>query len=62
MSNPRALRYRRLALAERDNADLLRKIADECDRGVLFTADWISARGIGRKEKPPPIPPSDAES
>jgi hypothetical protein len=39
MTNPRAVRYRRLALIEQDNekAELLRLIADEADRGVLFT-------------------------
>jgi len=46
MSNPRAIRYRRLALAEQDSAKarLLQLIADEADRGVLFTAEWISTR------------------
>jgi hypothetical protein len=46
MSNPRAVRYRRLALAEQDTEKvrLLQLIADEADRGVLFTAEWISAR------------------
>jgi hypothetical protein len=46
MSNPRAVRYRRLALVEQDNekAQLFQLIADEADRGVLFTADWLSAR------------------
>ena len=41
MSNPRAVRYRRLALAEEDKAkaDLLLKLADECDRGLLCTAE-----------------------
>jgi hypothetical protein len=41
MNNPRALRYRRLALVEQDNekAQLLRQIADEADRGVLFTVE-----------------------
>jgi hypothetical protein len=41
MSNPRAVRYRRLALVEQDNekAQLLRLIADEAERGVLFTVD-----------------------
>jgi hypothetical protein len=41
MSSPRAIRYRRLALAEQDNenARLLRLIADEADRGVLFTVE-----------------------
>jgi hypothetical protein len=43
MSNPRAVRYRRLALVEQDkeNARLLQLIADEADRGVLCTAEWI---------------------
>jgi hypothetical protein len=64
MSNPRALRYRKLALAKRNNekADLLRRIADECERGVLFTADRNSARDIAGRTKPPPIPPPDANS
>jgi hypothetical protein len=46
MSSARAIRYRRLALAEQDKAtaDLLLKLADECDRGVLCTADWLSAK------------------
>lgn len=46
MSNPRAIRYRRLALAEQDSekARLLQLIADEADRGVLCTAEWISTR------------------
>jgi hypothetical protein len=41
MSSPRAVRYRRLALAEPDieNARLLRLLADEADRGVLFTVE-----------------------
>jgi hypothetical protein len=54
MSNPRALRYRRLALIEQDNekAQLLRLIADESDRGVLFTADWISRRSDETPIKP----------
>jgi hypothetical protein len=40
-SNPRAVRYRRLALIEQDNekAQLLRLIADEAERGVLFTVE-----------------------
>jgi hypothetical protein len=39
MSNARAVRYRRLALAEDDKtkADLLLKLPDECDRGLLYT-------------------------
>lgn len=37
----RALRYRKLALAEQDNekAALLNRIADEAERGVLCTTD-----------------------
>jgi hypothetical protein len=37
MSNARAVRYRRLALATDDKAiaDLLLKLADECDREYL---------------------------
>ena len=42
MSNPRAVRYRRLALAEPDKekAQLLQLIADEAERGVLCSVDW----------------------
>jgi hypothetical protein len=41
MSSPRAIRYRRLALVQKDNenARLLRRIADEADRGVLFNIE-----------------------
>jgi hypothetical protein len=44
MSNVRAVRYRRLALIEQDNekAKLLQLIADEADRGVLCTSEWLS--------------------
>ena len=44
MDQARALRYRRLALREPDqeNANLLRLIADESDRGVLVTSDWCA--------------------
>jgi hypothetical protein len=46
MNDARAVRYRRLALAEEDNAkaDLLHKLADESDRGLLCTAEWLSVR------------------
>jgi hypothetical protein len=39
----RALRYRRLALAETDRAkaELLNHIADEAERGTLCTADRV---------------------
>lgn len=40
-NHERAVRYRRLALAEPDKAKaaLLQKIADEAERGVLCTVD-----------------------
>ncbi len=40
----RAAKYRRLAIAEPDKAkaDRLHKLAEEAERGVLSTADWIS--------------------
>ena len=52
MSSARAIRYRRLAFAEQDkaNADLLLKLADECDRGILCTAEWLSARPSSENE------------
>ena len=55
MSSARAIRYRRLALAEQDKAtaDLLLKLADECDRGVLCTADRLSAKLSRKNEQPP---------
>jgi hypothetical protein len=50
MGNARAVRYRRLALAEEDKAkaELLFKLADECDRGVLCTVEWLSDRLSGK--------------
>ena len=56
MSNARAVRYRRLALAteDKDNADSLLKLADECDRGLLCTAEWLSAARVSRKNEQPP--------
>jgi hypothetical protein len=55
MSSARAIRYRRLALAteEKAIADLLLKLADECDRGLLCTAEWRSARPFRKNEQPP---------
>jgi hypothetical protein len=55
MSNARAVRYRRLALAaeDKDTADLLLKLADECDRGILCTAEWRSAWPPRKNEEPP---------
>jgi hypothetical protein len=54
MSNARAIRYRRLALATEDKAiaDLLLRLADECDRGLLCTAEWRSARPSSKNEQP----------
>jgi hypothetical protein len=45
MSNPKAVKYRRLALVETDPdaARLLQKLADEADRGVLVTSDMHRA-------------------
>jgi hypothetical protein len=53
MSNARAVRYRRLALAEegKGKADLLLKLADECERGLLCTAEWL--RPSRKNEQPP---------
>jgi hypothetical protein len=53
MSNARAIRYRRLALATEDKAiaDLLLKLADQCDRGLLCTAEWRSARPFRKNEQ-----------
>lgn len=55
MSSNRAARYRRLALATavKANTALLLKLADECDRGLLCTAEWISARPYREDEQPP---------
>jgi hypothetical protein len=57
MTSPRAVRYRRLALVEQDNetAQLLRQLADEADRGVLFTVENSRLD----KPQPPPIAPGD---
>ena len=54
MSNARGIRYRRLALVAKDkaNTDLLLKLADECDRGLLCTAEWLSARPSFENEAP----------
>jgi hypothetical protein len=55
MSNARATRYRRLALAQEDKAtaELLLKLADECDQGILCTAEWRSIRLSRKNEQPP---------
>ena len=55
MSSVRAVRYRKLALAtwDRADADLLLKLADERDRGILCSAEWLSARASFENEAPP---------
>jgi hypothetical protein len=54
MSSLRAVRYRKLALASKNRADsdLLLKLADESDRGVLCAAEWVSARPSFKNEAP----------
>jgi hypothetical protein len=56
MNSARAIRYRRLALAEEDKAkaDLLLKLADECDRGLLCTAEWLWAGRLSDNNEPVP--------
>ena len=38
---------------DRAKADLLLKLADESDRGILCTAEWLSARPYRKIEQPP---------
>ena len=47
MTEARALRYRKLALAEQDSdaARLLRLLADEAEQGILCVADRHSGKG-----------------
>jgi hypothetical protein len=54
MSSARAVRYRRLALAAKvkADADLLLKLADECDRGLVCAAEWRSERPSFKNEQP----------
>jgi hypothetical protein len=49
-------KYRRLALAEPDHqkAALLQMLADEAERGVLATSEWISAESEERRLSPVP--------
>jgi hypothetical protein len=53
MSIARAIRYRRLALAQegKATANLLLELADECDRGILCTAEWRSTRPSRKNEQ-----------
>jgi hypothetical protein len=52
MTNLRAVRYRRLALAEddREKADLLLKLAEEADKGILCVAQWKFAKRPSRDD------------
>ena len=45
-AHSRAIRYRRLALAETDpqKAQLLQRIADDAERRVLIIPDWMTPR------------------
>jgi hypothetical protein len=44
-NHARAVRYRQLALGEPDRAkaEMLYKLADEAERNVLCTSDWMRA-------------------
>ena len=55
-NHDRAVRYRRLALAEPDKAKaaLLQKIADEAERGVLCTVDGSLKRAVPDITSPKP--------
>jgi hypothetical protein len=59
-NHDRAIRYRRLALAEPDKskAALLQKIADEAERGVLCTVDQKRLLPDVTSDKPLPSPSS----
>ena len=56
MNNPRAVKYRRLALAEQDQekARLLLQLADEAEQGILVTANW-RARQPAAPSVPSPV-------
>jgi hypothetical protein len=47
-NHARALRYRKLALAEadKDRALLLNRLADEAERGVLCTLDRLYSKPV----------------
>jgi hypothetical protein len=55
-NHDRAVRYRRLALAEPDKskAALLQKIADEAERGVLCTVDRTPKQAVAEITSPKP--------
>jgi hypothetical protein len=47
-NHARAVRYRQLALGEPDRAkaDMFYKLADEAERNVLCTSDWMRERMV----------------
>ena len=49
----RALRYRRLALAENDpqKVRVLQMVAEESEKCVLFTAQWMTASAYTREQR-----------
>ena len=49
----RAIRYQRLAIAEPDEckAAFLRKLAEEAERGVLWTVDRLPSREVVEQYK-----------
>lgn len=55
MTDPRAVRYRRLALAEKDSekARLLRLLADEAERGILCVSQQ---KAINPAPQATPVP------
>jgi hypothetical protein len=54
MDHARAVRYRKLALQEpdREKALLLQLIADESERGVLVTSEWLVPRPVLCEHQP----------
>jgi hypothetical protein len=58
MSNPRAVKYRHLALVEPDEkkAQLLRQIAEEAEKGILVTSDL--RRAVTQQAPPEKISPA----
>lgn len=51
-NHARAVRYRQLSLAEADcgKADLLLKLAEEAERDLLCTSDWLREKHDGKSE------------
>jgi len=52
-NHTRAIRYRRKAIAEPDErkAALLRKLAEEAERGVLCTVDQMPSREVVERDE-----------